>query len=68
MGPESEEDYDEVVSFVASQKEVSASLLQRRFRFGYPKAARLIEIMECEGVVGPANGSKPRQVLLNKLD
>jgi S-DNA-T family DNA segregation ATPase FtsK/SpoIIIE len=68
MGPESEENYDEVVSFVASQKEVSASLLQRRFRFGYPKAARLIEIMENEGVVGPANGSKPRQVLLNKLD
>lgn len=68
MGPENEENYDEVVSFVASQKEVSASLLQRRFRFGYPKAARLIEIMENEGVVGPSNGSKPRQVLLNKLD
>ena len=68
MGPESEENYDEVVSFVASQKEVSASLLQRRFRFGYPKAARLMEIMENEGVVGPSNGSKPRQVLLNKLD
>jgi DNA segregation ATPase FtsK/SpoIIIE, S-DNA-T family len=67
MSPESEENYDEVVSFVASQKEVSASLLQRRFRFGYPKAARLMEIMENEGVVGPANGSKPRQVLLNKL-
>ncbi len=67
MNPESEENYDEVVSFVASQKEVSASLLQRRFRFGYPKAARLMEIMENEGVVGPANGSKPRQVLLNKL-
>jgi S-DNA-T family DNA segregation ATPase FtsK/SpoIIIE len=68
MGPENEENYDEVVSFVASQKEVSASLLQRRFRFGYPKAARLIEIMENEGVVGPSNGSKPRQVLLNKLE
>ena len=66
--PESEENYDEVVAFVSSQKEVSASLLQRRFRFGYPKAARLIEIMENEGVVGPANGSKPRQVLANKLD
>jgi DNA segregation ATPase FtsK/SpoIIIE, S-DNA-T family len=68
MSPEMEEGYDEVVAFVSSQKEVSASLLQRRFRFGYPKAARLIELLESEGVVGPSNGSKPRQVLLNKLD
>ena len=67
MNPDLEEGYDEVVAYVASQREVSASLLQRRFRFGYPKAARLIEILEHEGVVGPANGSKPRQVLANKL-
>lgn len=56
--------YDEVLSWVASQKEVSASLLQRKFRLGYPRAARMIEIFEVEGVVGPANGSKPRQVLV----
>lgn len=68
LAAESEEGYDEVVAFVSSQKEVSASLLQRRFRFGYPKAARIIEILENEGVVGPANGSKPRQVLVNRLD
>jgi S-DNA-T family DNA segregation ATPase FtsK/SpoIIIE len=68
MNPDREEDYDQVVAFVASQKEVSASLLQRRFRFGYPKASRLIEILEHEGVIGPANGSKPRSVLANKLD
>lgn len=66
--PQFDEDYDQVVAFVASQKEVSASLIQRRFRFGYPKAARLIEMLESEGVVGPANGSKPRQVLANRLD
>jgi S-DNA-T family DNA segregation ATPase FtsK/SpoIIIE len=56
--------YDEILAYVASQKEVSASLLQRRFRLGYPRAARMIEIFETEGVVGPANGSKPRAVLV----
>ncbi len=59
-----DEMYDEIISFVSSVKEVSASLLQRRFRLGYPRAARLIEIMEREGVIGGANGSKPRQVLV----
>ncbi|MCC6276896.1 MAG: hypothetical protein IT289_03150, partial [Oligoflexia bacterium] len=54
--------------WVSSQKEVSASLIQRRFRFGYPKAARLIEMLEQEGVVGPSNGSKPRVVLAQRLD
>ncbi len=57
--------YDEIFQFVASQKEVSASMLQRRFRLGYPRAARMIEIFEDKGVVGPAKGSKPRQVLVN---
>jgi S-DNA-T family DNA segregation ATPase FtsK/SpoIIIE len=59
--------YDEVLAWVASQKEVSASLLQRKFRLGYPRAARIIEIFESEGVVGPANGSKPRQVLVREM-
>lgn len=64
---EYDEKYDEILAFVSTVKEVSASLLQRRFRLGYPRAARLIEIFEAEGVVGPANGSKPRQVLVNEL-
>lgn len=59
--------YDEVLAWVASQKDVSASLLQRKFRLGYPRAARMIEIFEKEGVVGPANGSKPRQVLVREM-
>lgn len=63
----SDERYDELLAYVSSLKEVSASLLQRKFRLGYPRAARIIEIFEKEGVVGPANGSKPRQVLVNKL-
>ncbi len=57
--------YDEILSWAAAQKEVSASLIQRRFRLGYPRAARIIETFEREGVVGPAQGSKPRQVLVN---
>lgn len=61
-----DEKYDEVLAWVAAQREVSASLLQRRFRLGYPRAARIIEIFEQEGVVGPANGSKPRQVLIRE--
>lgn len=64
---EQEEKYDEILSYISGLKEVSASLLQRKFRLGYPRAARVIEIFEKEGVVGPANGSKPRPVLINKL-
>ena len=61
---ELDEKYDEILSWAASLKEVSASLIQRRFQLGYPRAARLIETFERQGVVGPANGSKPRQVLI----
>ncbi len=69
MGGDSDEEYDEkydeILSWASTMKEVSASLIQRKFRLGYPRAARLIETMEREGVIGPANGSKPRQVLVN---
>lgn len=61
---EQDEIYDQLLAWVSEQKEVSASLLQRRFKLGYPRAARIIESFEAEGVVGPANGSKPRQVLV----
>lgn len=64
---EYDEKYDEVLAFVSTQKTVSASMLQRRFRLGYPRAARMIEVFESEGVVGPANGSKPRQVLVSEM-
>ncbi len=63
-GQEHDEIYDQLLSWVSEQKEVSASLLQRKFKLGYPRAARIIESFEAEGVVGPANGSKPRQVLV----
>jgi S-DNA-T family DNA segregation ATPase FtsK/SpoIIIE len=64
---EHDERYDEILAWAADQKEISASLIQRKFRLGYPRAARMIELFEKEGVVGPANGSKPRQVLVNSL-
>lgn len=59
--------YTEIMDWLQTQKEVSASLIQRRFALGYPRAARLVESFERHGVVGPANGSKPRQVLINNL-
>jgi len=65
---EYDERYDEILSWASSQKAISASLIQRRFAIGYPRAARIIETFEQEGVVGPANGSKPRQVLVNNLE
>jgi len=56
--------YDEAVALVARMEEVSVSKLQREMRLGYNKAAKIIERMEREGIVGPANGVKPRQVLI----
>ena len=59
-----EEDlYQQALSIVVERKSASASFLQRRLRIGYNHAARLVEQMEEEGVVGPANGSKPRPLL-----
>jgi len=59
--------YNEIVEFVITQGKASASLLQRRFRLGYNRAARAIDLLEERGIVGPSNGSKPREVLV-KLD
>lgn len=63
---EAEEDvmYDEVVEFAVETGKISASLIQRRFRFGYNRAARMIDLLESRGIVGPQNGSKPREVLV----
>lgn len=59
--------YNEIVEFVVTQGKASASLLQRRFRLGYNRAARCIDLLEERGIIGPSNGSKPREVLV-KLD
>ena len=55
--------YNEAVQFVLSQGKASISLLQRRFRIGFNRAARFIEQMEMDGILGPQEGSKPRQVI-----
>nr|WP_199426043.1 DNA translocase FtsK [Anoxybacillus caldiproteolyticus] len=58
--------YDEAVQLVIEMQSASVSMLQRRFRIGYNRAARLIDAMEARGVVGPYEGSKPRAVLISK--
>ena len=59
-----DEAYNEVVEFAIQTGKISASLIQRRFRFGYNKAARMMDLLEARGIVGPQNGSKPREVLV----
>jgi DNA segregation ATPase FtsK/SpoIIIE-like protein len=61
---EYDEKYDEAVALVARTGQASISMLQRRLRVGYNRAARMIEVMEKKGVVGPADGVKPREVLV----
>ena len=56
--------YNEIVEFVVTGGKASASLLQRRFRLGYNRAARCIDLLEERGIIGPPNGSKPREVLV----
>lgn len=58
--------YDEIVDFVVQNGKASTSLIQRRFRLGYNRAARCIDLLEERGIVGPSNGSKPREVLIKK--
>ena len=60
---EYDEKYDEAVAVVSETGQASISMVQRRLRVGYNRAARMIEMMEKEGVVGPSDGSRPREVL-----
>ena len=60
--------YGQVVEFVVQTKKASASLLQRKFKIGYNRAARLIDLLEERGIVGPQQGSKPREVLVEVDD
>jgi S-DNA-T family DNA segregation ATPase FtsK/SpoIIIE len=56
--------FDEAVRFVVQSGQASTSMLQRRFRIGFSRAGRLVDIMERDGIVGPADGSKPREILV----
>ncbi|EEF81506.1 DNA translocase FtsK [Borreliella valaisiana] len=64
LGPSDEPMFDEALEIVKTTRKASASYLQRRLKIGYNRAARIIEIMEDMGYVGPVNGSKPREVLI----
>ncbi|MFL5360500.1 MAG: DNA translocase FtsK 4TM domain-containing protein [Myxococcales bacterium] len=59
--------YDHAIAAVSDMRFVSISLLQRKLRVGYNRAARMIERMEREGIVGPADGAKPREVLIRPV-
>jgi S-DNA-T family DNA segregation ATPase FtsK/SpoIIIE len=58
--------YDEAVRVVMENNQASASILQRRLRLGYTRAARIIDMMEVEGLVGPFEGSKPRRIIIDR--
>lgn len=65
-GEDYDEKYDEAVATVCETGQASISMVQRRLRVGYNRAARMIEMMEKEGIIGPADGAKPREVLARK--
>jgi len=68
-GAGSEDDmFKDAVRVVIDSGKASASLLQRRLRVGYARAARLVEEMEEQGIIGPADGARPRDVLVSSLD
>lgn len=60
--------YNEIVDFAIQTGKINASLIQRRFRIGYNRAARILDILEEKGIVGPPNGSKPREVLIKSVN
>ena len=58
--------YNEIVDYAIQAGKISASLVQRKYRLGYNRAARIIDLLEERGIIGPQNGSKPREVLVKK--
>jgi S-DNA-T family DNA segregation ATPase FtsK/SpoIIIE len=67
LAPAKDPLYDDAVSLVLSTGVASISNLQRKMRLGYARAARIIDMMEMDGIIGPADGSKPRQILKKQL-
>lgn len=67
-GGSGDSEYQDAVRVVVEMRKASTSLLQRRLRIGYSKAARIMEEMEEQGIIGPADGARPRDVLITSLD
>ena len=67
VSEDADEYFDQAVEFVIAKEKASASMLQRQFRIGYNRAARLIEDLELKGIIGPEDGSKPRKVLMSSF-
>ena len=65
---EYDEMYDQAVAIVTETQQASISMIQRRLRVGYNRAARMVEQMERDGVVGPPDGAKPREVYARKIE
>jgi len=65
---EHDEHYDTAIALVTKTKQASISMIQRHLRIGYNRAARIVETMEAEGIVGPSDGVKPREVLVKNYD
>ena len=65
---EHDEYYDRAIELVVNKEKASVSMLQRQFRIGYNRAARLMDELEATGIVGPEDGSKPRRVLISKAE
>ena len=63
---DSDELLPEAIDLVVRSGQASVSMLQRRFRIGYNRAARIIDMMEARGIIGPQDGSRPRQVLMSE--
>lgn len=63
-----DEFFEEAVDFLITKEKASASMLQRQFRIGYQRAARLMDSLQKQGIIGPEDGSKPRKVLLSRMD
>ncbi len=68
INDEHDEKYNEALEFVVTTRQASISGIQRALRVGYNRAARIIDLMEKKGIVGPSDGVKPRKVLINSLN
>ena len=65
ISDEEESILDKCIEVIRQEQKASTSLLQRRLRLGYGRAARMIDILEDRGIIGPGDGAKPREILVN---